>query len=119
GLLTPCAEPETHFRKPYALTEYAIDMVPLMAELARLGLGDTPCPGDAQWRLFYGGGPKLWSKWQTQLRHEHIHGKRSTKSEDLRYRLQIATTAALTGAGPLCLPKPAGLLSPPQQFAAE
>lgn len=102
GLLSQAAEPDEQGRKPYALTERSIALVPIMAELGLWGLGETPSRRDIRTRLFVGGGPKLWRAMQDELRAEHLHGQEVDLS--IRTKLWEAESDVINGMGPLVAP---------------
>ncbi|WP_172328709.1 helix-turn-helix domain-containing protein [Mangrovicoccus sp. HB161399] len=102
GLLTQAETADGHQRRPYALTETAIQLVPAIVELCAWGLGEEPGPGDLRPRLFYGGGPRLWRRFQRELREEHLMGRQPDLT--IRTRLYEVEGDVLNGFGPLVLP---------------
>ncbi len=103
GLLTQAAVADEHLRRPYALTEAAIQLVPAIVELCAWGLDPAPDSADLRPRLFYGGGPRLWRRFQAELRQEHLEGNLPELS--IRERLYEAEGDVLNGFGPIALPE--------------
>ncbi len=101
GLLTQADHADEHQRRPYALTETAIQLVPAIVELCAWGLGTEPEPADLRPRLFYGGGPRLWRRFQRELRQEHLEG--SEPDLTIRTRLYEVEGDVLNGFGPLVM----------------
>ncbi|WP_171060488.1 helix-turn-helix domain-containing protein [Poseidonocella sp. HB161398] len=102
GLLTRAEAPDAQQRQPYALTETAIQLVPAIVELCAWGLDPAPATADLRPRLFYGGGPRLWRRFQHELRQEHLDG--ALPDLTIRTRLYEAEGDVLNGFGPLCPP---------------
>ena len=98
GLLTQ-GEADAQMKRPYALTEAAIQLLPAIVELCAWGLPARPGPEDLRARLLYGGGPRMWRRFQAELRLEHLEGL--TPEPSLRDRLAQAEAGVLSGRGPI------------------
>ena len=61
-------------RSTYSLTEAAIELVPVMAELGRWGAHHRPTTPTLRVRaeLLADGGPAMWEDFMTELRAEHL-----------------------------------------------
>ncbi|WP_216216109.1 winged helix-turn-helix transcriptional regulator [Amycolatopsis aidingensis] len=89
GLLTR-DDPGPGRRVTYSLTEPAIELVPVMAELAWWGVRHRPTypPMRAKAELLYDGGPRMWQQFMEELREQHLGiplptARPSTVSEQL------------------------------------
>ncbi|MBE3638480.1 winged helix-turn-helix transcriptional regulator [Mangrovicoccus algicola] len=102
GLLTRAPQADARRRRPYALTEAAIALLPAIVELCAWGLDPAPGTGDLRARLFYGGGPRLWRRFQDELRAEHLQDRPARLS--IRVRLSEAEGDVINGFGPIALP---------------
>lgn len=82
GLLTRSEDPAHKQRVIYALTDKAIDLVPLMAVMGSWGLRHTlPSTQLAiRARLLEEGGPQMWSAFMEELRHLHLGAPRPERS---------------------------------------
>ena len=82
GLLSRSADPGHKQRVVYALTEKAIDLVPLMAVMGSWGMRHTLPSTDlligAQ--VLEDGGPELWAEFMEELRHLHLGAPRPEAS---------------------------------------
>jgi DNA-binding HxlR family transcriptional regulator len=74
GLLTHRADPSHRQKRIYSLTEPAIQLVPLLAQMAAWGLRHTKPSEELSVRaeLLEKGGPPLWSAFMDELRHLHL-----------------------------------------------
>ena len=73
GLLTR-DDPGPGRRATYSLTEPAIQLVPVLAELGWWGLRHRPTTEDLRVRaqLMHDGGPQLWDDFMAELRQRHL-----------------------------------------------
>lgn len=67
-------EPGAGRRAAYSLTEPAIQLVPVLAELGRWGVQHRPTtePLRVRAQLLYDGGPQLWHDFMSELRERHL-----------------------------------------------
>jgi DNA-binding HxlR family transcriptional regulator len=76
GLLTRSGDPTHKQKAVYSLTEMAIDLVPVFAQIG--GWGSRWLPVSAalsiRARLMEEGGPPLWARFMAELRQEHLGG---------------------------------------------
>jgi DNA-binding HxlR family transcriptional regulator len=73
GLLTR-EDPGRGRRATYSLTDAAIELVPLLAELGWWGLRHRPTtpPLRIRAQLLYDGGPPMWDEFIAELRERHL-----------------------------------------------
>ena len=73
GLLTR-DDPGRGRRATYSLTDAAIELVPLLAELGWWGLRHRPTtrPLRVRAQLLYDGGPPMWDDFMAELRERHL-----------------------------------------------
>jgi DNA-binding HxlR family transcriptional regulator len=73
GLLTR-DDPGRGRRATYSLTDPAIELVPLLAELGWWGLRHRPTtpPLRIRAQLLYDGGPPMWDEFMAELRERHL-----------------------------------------------
>lgn len=82
GLLSTSPD-ATHKQKTiYSLTEPAIQLVPLLAQMGAWGRRFTPATPDLSIRaqLLEEGGPKMWTAFMAELRSLHLGSKRPRRS---------------------------------------
>lgn len=74
GLLTRAPDPDHRQKATYSLTEAAIDLVPLVAEMSAWGLRHRPVTPDLaiRARLLRDGGRPLLEAFMAELRHLHL-----------------------------------------------
>lgn len=74
GLLTRTADPSHKQRVVYALTESAIELVPLMAFMGSWGIRHAypSIELSQRARVLEDGGPALWTEFMDELRHIHL-----------------------------------------------
>jgi DNA-binding HxlR family transcriptional regulator len=74
GLLTRADDPDHRQKAPYSLTEPAIQLVPLLAQMGALGRRHTPATREltVRARVLEEGGPKLWAALMDELRSIHL-----------------------------------------------
>jgi len=95
GLLARGTDPQHKQRVVYALTEKAIDLVPLMAMMGSWGIRHTLPSTElsARARVLEDGGPQLWAEFMDELRHLHL-GSPAPAISALT-RMQLAYEAAV------------------------
>ncbi|WP_433566112.1 winged helix-turn-helix transcriptional regulator [Nocardia sp. CA-151230] len=76
GLLTRDDDPSHRQKVEYHLTEAAIQLVPVMAQLGAWGARwlDTTPELTVRAELLAAGGPALWERFMAELRAIHLHG---------------------------------------------
>ena len=87
-------------RARYSLTEPAIQLVPVFAQLGSWGLRHRPTSSALRVRaeLLEQGGPALWQEFMDELRREHLGSKLPARSPSVRERLNAAYLAATTSS---------------------
>lgn len=95
GLLTR-DEARPGQRARYSLTEPAIQLIPLFAQLGSWGLRHRPAdsPLNARAELLESGGPALWEEFMDELRRSHLGFNSALRSPSVRERLNAAYLAA-------------------------
>ena len=83
-------------RARYSLTEPAIQLVPVFAQLGSWGLRHRPTSSalNARAELLEEGGPALWQEFMDELRHSHLGSETPPRSPTVRERLTAAYLAA-------------------------
>jgi DNA-binding HxlR family transcriptional regulator len=83
-------------RARYSLTEPAIQLVPVFAQLGSWGLRHRPTspPLRVRAELLEQGGPALWQEFMDDLRRSHLDGESPAQSPGVRERLKAAYLAA-------------------------
>jgi DNA-binding HxlR family transcriptional regulator len=83
-------------RARYSLTEPAIQLVPVFAQLGSWGLRHRPTSSalNARAELLEQGGPALWEEFMDELRRSHLGSDVSPRSPSVRERLNAAYLAA-------------------------
>jgi DNA-binding HxlR family transcriptional regulator len=83
-------------RARYSLTEPAIQLIPVFAQLGSWGLRHRPTSSALRVRaeLLEQGGPELWQEFMDELRREHLSSKLRARSPSVRERLNEAYLAA-------------------------
>jgi DNA-binding HxlR family transcriptional regulator len=83
-------------RAHYSLTEPAIQLVPVFAQLGSWGLRHGPTSRALRIRaeLLEQGGPALWEEFMDELRRSHLGSKSPARSLSVRERLNAAYLAA-------------------------
>jgi DNA-binding HxlR family transcriptional regulator len=92
GLLSKAEDP-THKQKAiYSLTEKAIQLVPLFAQMGAWGRRHMPVTHELSVRaeLLENGGPRLWEEFMDELRVVHLGAKRKPGRGNVMQRLQEA-----------------------------
>ena len=74
GLLSRRDDPTHRQKGIYSLTEPAIQLVPLLAQMGAWGRRHTPVSKELSIRaqLLEEGGPKMWERFMAELRHIHL-----------------------------------------------
>lgn len=74
NLLTKSADPSHKQKAIYSLTEPAIELVPLLAQMGAWGRRHTPASGTLSVRakLLEDGGPEMWESFMQELRAVHL-----------------------------------------------
>jgi DNA-binding HxlR family transcriptional regulator len=100
GLLSTRADPAHKQKLIYSLTEPAIQLVPLLAQMGAWGRRHTPASRELSVRaqILEDGGPRLWSRFMDELRHLHLGAPRPRIS--VFAQLQSAYEAAVAEARP-------------------
>ena len=82
GLLTRSPDPNHQQKGIYSLTEAAIQLVPLLAQMAAWGLRHTAPSKEAALRAerLEKGGPSFWSAVMDELRYLHLGAPRPARS---------------------------------------
>ena len=95
GLLTR-EETRPGQRARYSLTEPAIQLVPVFAQLGSWGLRHRPTRSalNARAELLERGGTALWQEFMDELRHAHLGAPHPPRSPSVRERLDAAYRAA-------------------------
>lgn len=99
GLLTRADDPSHKQKAIYSLTEAAIQLVPVFAQMGAWGRRHRPVTEDLSIRaqLLEEGGPKLWDRFMDDLRAEHL-GQPAPKGPTVREELQAAYEAVAARA---------------------
>ncbi len=95
GLLTR-EDTRSGQRARYSLTEPAIHLIPIFAQLGSWGLRHRPTnsPLNARAELLEHGGPALWQQFMDELRRSHLGSETAPPSPGVRERLNAAYLAA-------------------------
>lgn len=82
GLLARSPDPAHRQKGIYSLTEAAIQLVPLLAQMAAWGRRHTSPSEELSVRaqLLEQGGPPLWDAFMDELRHLHLNAPRPARS---------------------------------------
>ncbi|MGH3373467.1 MAG: winged helix-turn-helix transcriptional regulator [Actinoallomurus sp.] len=74
GLLTKADDPSHKQKVIYSLTERAIELVPVFAQLSAWGVRHLPATEEyaARTAVLAGGGPPLWEAFMDELREIHL-----------------------------------------------
>lgn len=97
GLLSASADPTHRQRTIYSLTEPAIQLVPLIAQMGAWGRRFMPASRElsARARLLEEGGPEMWEAFMAELRGLHLGQERPKRS--VVRELAEACEAAVAG----------------------
>jgi DNA-binding HxlR family transcriptional regulator len=87
-------------RARYSLTEPAIQLIPVFAQLGSWGLRHRPTSSalNARAELLEHGGPALWQEFMDELRREHLGSEFPARSPSVRERLNAAYLAAVSSS---------------------
>ena len=100
GMLTKRDDPTHKQKVTYSLTQPAIELVPIMAELGTWGSRWLPVSEELSVRaqMLGEGGPELWQRFMAELREEHlgIAAGPAPNGRTVRERLQEAYLAVVT-----------------------
>lgn len=101
GLVSRAPDPSHKQKVIYSLTEPAIELVPVIAQLGAWGRRHLPATPELSIRaeLLERGGPQLWDEFMAELREQHLGIPRPAGSESVFDRLQAAYEAELAKAG--------------------
>ena len=74
GLLTKSDDPSHKQKITYSLTEQAIELVPVLAQLIAWGMQHLPVADEyaARGEVLVAGGPPLWETFMDELREAHL-----------------------------------------------
>lgn len=91
GLLTRSGDPNHKQKAVYSLTEKAITLVPVFAQIGAWGSRWLPVTEalSIRARLMEAGGPALWERFMAELRQEHL-GARAPPDSGVRAELESA-----------------------------
>lgn len=96
GLLTRADDPSHKQKAIYSLTEPAIQLVPVFAQLGAWGRKHLPVTPELsiRARLLEEGGPPLWARFMDELREDHLGAPPAPgKGPSVREELQAAYEA--------------------------
>jgi DNA-binding HxlR family transcriptional regulator len=95
GLVSRAPDPSHKQKVVYSLTEPAIELVPVIAQLGAWGRRHLPTTPELSIRaeLLEEGGPELWDEFMAELREQHLGLPRPPGSESVFDRLQAAYEA--------------------------
>lgn len=101
GLVSRAPDPSHKQKVIYSLTEPAIQLVPVIAQLGAWGRRHLPVSPELSIRaeLLEQGGPELWEEFMAELREQHLGIPRPPGSESVFDRLRAAYEAELAAAG--------------------
>lgn len=95
GMITRADDPSHKQKAIYSLTEAAIQLVPMFAQMGAWGRRHRPVSEDLSIRaqLLEEGGPEMWSAFMEELRADHLGSPRPARS--VRGELQAAHLAVV------------------------
>lgn len=101
GMVSRTPDPSHKQKVIYSLTEPAIQLVPVLAQLGAWGRRHLPTSRELSIRaeLLEDGGPELWDEFMDELREQHLGIPRPAGSESVFERLQTAYEAELAKPG--------------------
>jgi DNA-binding HxlR family transcriptional regulator len=101
GLISRAPDPSHKQKVIYSLTEPAIQLVPVIAQLGAWGRRHLPASRELSIRaeLLEAGGPQLWGEFMAELREQHLGIPRPEGSESVFDRLRAAYEAELAKVG--------------------
>jgi DNA-binding HxlR family transcriptional regulator len=97
GLISRAPDPSHKQKVIYSLTEPAIQLVPVLAQLGAWGRRHLPASRELSIRaeLLEKGGPELWEEFMEELREQHLGVPRPPDSGSVLDRLQAAYEAEI------------------------
>lgn len=100
GMITRSDDPSHKQKAIYSLTEKAIQLVPVFAQIGAWGRRHLPVSEDLAIRaqLLEEGGPQMWAEFMDELRVLHL-GAKPTGAPSVAGRLQAAYQAVLARLG--------------------
>ena len=95
GMVTKSDDPTHKQKSIYSLTEKAIALVPVFAQLGAWGRRYTPATEELSIRaeLLERGGPALWDRFMSELAHAHLGRPYRQKGPSVAQQLQAAYDA--------------------------
>jgi DNA-binding HxlR family transcriptional regulator len=92
GMITKANDPTHKQKAVYSLTEKAIALVPIFAQLGAWGRRYTPATEDLSIRaqLLEEGGPAMWDRFMAELRQAHLGGRAQRDGPSVAEQLQAA-----------------------------
>ena len=98
GMITKTDDPSHKQKAVYSLTEKAIALVPVFAQLGAWGRRYTPATEELSIRaqLLEEGGPLMWDQFMSELAHTHLGRPRQQKGPSVAEQLQAAYDAVRT-----------------------
>jgi DNA-binding HxlR family transcriptional regulator len=96
GFLTRADDPSHKQKAIYSLTDKAIQLVPLLAQMGAWGRRHMPVTEElsVRARILEEGGPELWAEFMDELREVHLGLRRQANGPTVAERLQKAFEAA-------------------------
>lgn len=97
GLISKSQDP-THKQKViYSLTEPAIQLLPVLAQMGAWGRRHLPASKELSIRaeLLEKGGPKMWNAFMDELRETHLRAPRRKRKQSVAVQLRKAYEATL------------------------
>jgi DNA-binding HxlR family transcriptional regulator len=100
GMISRAPDPSHKQKVIYSLTEPAIELVPVLAQLGAWGRRNLPASRELSIRaeLLEEGGPKLWEEFMDELREQHLGIPRPPGTESVFDRLHAAYEEELAKA---------------------
>jgi DNA-binding HxlR family transcriptional regulator len=92
GMITKTDDPSHKQKAIYSLTEKAIALVPVFAQLGAWGRRYTPATEELSIRaqLLEEGGPAMWNRFMSELAHAHLGRPSRRKGPSVAEQLQAA-----------------------------
>ena len=92
GMITKTDDPSHKQKAIYSLTEKAIALVPIFAQLGAWGRRYTPATEELSIRaqLLEEGGPAMWDQFMSELAHTHLGRPNRQKGPSVAQALQAA-----------------------------
>lgn len=102
GLITKAQDPTHRQRQIYSLTEQAIQLVPVLAQLGAWGRKFLPVSPELSIRaeILHDGGPQLWEEFMDELRVIHLGAKPTAEGASVLQRLEAAYQQQVAAAEP-------------------